>query len=98
MQIGRHMGTPTIRVRLSLKLLPVCEISFPNWAAFVWPQWERMSLVLQRFDVPCQSLRSLLPSKVDWVASVPRVDSRAQREGAIALPCIWEDEWGSTEH
>ena len=32
-QLGLHVGFPTTGVRLSLKLLPVCGICSPNWAA-----------------------------------------------------------------
>jgi hypothetical protein len=35
----------------SLKLLPVCRIISPNWTVFVWPQWEKKHITLQRLDV-----------------------------------------------
>ena len=35
--------------RLSLNFVPVCVIHSPTWLPSL-PQWERISLILQRFD------------------------------------------------
>ena len=47
-ELSLHVGPPTVGLRLTLKLLPVCGISCSSWAALSGLRGEN----LQRLDVP----------------------------------------------